>query len=429
MVEVLIEILIVAYVIICGLCLLSYLPRLRAWFGAFKKQKRIKNNINHKLALLVPARNESCVINDLFESIKKQTYNRANFDIYVLVKDPNDPTIELTKNMGGYTYVVKGQKCKGDALDYCLKQLLKENKVYDGYIVVDADCRLDELFLEEMNNALASDKQVIQAKKIVKNYYMGKKANSWASSCNGIIWTIIDELGNRYKSDKNITGMIIGTGLMLRHDVVKMLNGWPYRQTLTEDIEFMNDCALRGISTYYYSYAKILVEESTSLSTTNKRRKRWLRGVVDSKRLYYKRLCDNAKTKEDKKNKYFVTALDPVFYFIGCNTFAFIIGIIMTIFLIVMKNALWIDTLILSGITVGIIYTSFFILTLFCVIIDWKVIKLPLYKKILLMFIHPLFYMGYIPIIGKILFSEKNDGWEVIERIDYSEASELQKEK
>ncbi|HEY8389737.1 MAG TPA: glycosyltransferase family 2 protein, partial [Clostridia bacterium] len=370
------------------------------------------------------ARNESKVIGDLLDCLNRQTYPKEHFGVHVIVKESNDPTIEIAKKSNATVHIASNQTCKGDALDFCFKDILSfYPDKYDAYVIIDADCMLDQKFLEEMNNAMASGKQIIQAKKIVKNYHIKhKKANSLSASCNGLIWTIIDDMGNRYKSDKGITGMTIGTGIMLRSDVVKMLGGWPYRQTLTEDIELMFDCMVKRISTFYYSYAILYMEESTSLKITNKRRRRWLTGVVDSKRLYAKRVKRAAVTKEDKRNKYYVLALWPVFYYIGTCVVFSILQFITAVVLFILKNPLWLRSLIFSGIAIGIIYVSFLILTLFCLIVERKNMPISIFKKIVLLFVHPVFYMGYIPIIAKALFFSSNRGWEVIDRIDYKMA-------
>ena len=78
----------------------------------------------------------------------------------------------------------------------------------------------------------------------------------------------------------------------------------------------------------------------------------------------------------------------------------------------------------LSLVSIGTIYVSFFLLTLMCLIVDWKNTKLSVSRKILLLFVHPFFYMGYIPIITSALISTNNKGWEVIERVDFVSESE-----
>ena len=398
------------FIVFIIFCLISYMPRLRAWLYGFKKQKHLTKNKDNKIAIIIPARNESMVIGSLFDSIKNQTYK--NFDTFVIVKDPKDPTIEMAKEIGATTIVLEHQTKKSDCLDYALKMALKKN-IYDAAFIIDADCYMDNKCVEELNNALASGKQIIQVKKRVKNFYMKQKnANSIWSSCNGLIWTIIDDLGNKYKSAKGITNMLIGTGIMIRMDVVKELNGWPYDKTLTEDIEFMNDAAIKGYSTFYYEHAIIYLEESTSLRVTNKRRTRWMDGVINSKRIYNDRLKDASE-----KNKYYVTALSPCFLFIGTCLVYFLLNLIIGGVLFFMGSSLWIECFLLGLLSIGIIYASFFILTLFILLVGD--IHRPWYEKILLLFVHPLFYMGYIRICLKVYLGLTSNKWEVIDRVKF----------
>lgn len=403
-------------------CLVIYLPRIKGWFGAIKPQKKLVCEKKNKFAVLIPAKNEGKIIEDILRSLAAQTYPREYFDIHVIVKEKNDITIQKTEQYGGYAYVAENQKCKGDALDFCMKSILKNRAdEYDAFFIVDADCLLEPTCMEEINNAMASGADVIQAKKIVKNYLSkNKNANSLASSCNGIIWTLIDDMGNRYKSDKGITNMTIGTGLLLTNSLVKRLGGWPYKQTLTEDMELMNDCAVKGYKTFYYSYAKIYVEESTSLRVTNIRRTRWLTGLIDSKRIYNERLNTvAAEGGKKRRDVYFVKALWPVYYYIGTLTIAALVWLAMFGILAFMHSPAAIKALLYSSLAVAAIYASFFVMTFCAMIVDRKNIKLPFYKKIALLFAHPIFYMGYIPIITKALLNKSADTWIAIERMDF----------
>lgn len=411
--------------ILCGLLSLTfiiyYMPRMLGWFKGRKKQNRLFNQKLNKIAVVIPARNESSVIGVLLDSLKKQTYPKEYFDTLIIVKDPNDKTKEIAKDYGAKVQVVEEQTCKGYAVDKCLKNCLKDNCEYDAYVIVDADCLLEEHFLEEMNNALASGAQIIQAKKLVKNYLMkGKKSSSIWSNCNGLIWTMIDEIGNKHKTSINATNMTIGTGIMFRSDVIKTLGGFPYQQTLTEDIELMFDCVLKNFSTFYYSYAKIYVEESTSHEMTNKRRTRWMTGVVDSTRLYAERLSKLQKTKENRKNIYYTTSLNKVYCYIGMLVIFASLNAIGTVLLGIMGYQEWLLTLIYTGVGFGMLYLSFFVLTLACMITDWENIKISLFKKLIVLFYHPIFYMEYIPIVAKALLNKQSQVWEVIERVTFT---------
>lgn len=400
--------------------ILLYFPRIIGWFASLKKQKRIINNQNERIAVVVPARNESKVIGSLLNSLEKQTYK--NYDLYVVVKEENDPTIKIVEDRGGVCYVCTKQTCKGEALDYGFKKIINQkNKNYAGLVIVDADCILDEHFLEEMNNSLASGRKVFQARRIVKNYFYGNKnISTFVSSANGLIWTMMDEMGNRYKSEKNITQMTIGTGIMLRMDLVKELRGWPYKKTVTEDMEFMYDCSLKNIEIYYNSYCKIYVEEAPSLIMTNKRRTRWLKGLIDSNHIYSSKM-DDKKSKITFKNKYYVNCLWFVFRYIGSMTVFSIANIVYYFYLRMINSTYMNIALMYSILGFLIIFMSFFILTLVCLIIDRKNIKLSFMKKVLLLFYHPFFYMGYIPIISKALVTKVSNKWDAIDRIEVKE--------
>jgi cellulose synthase/poly-beta-1,6-N-acetylglucosamine synthase-like glycosyltransferase len=404
-----------------GFCLLLYLPRLVAWFSPLVKQKHLKNNKKNKIAVLIPARDESSVIKTLLDNLERQTYDKDYYDIHIIVKDPEDKTIAISKEYKNtFIHVVSSQKCKSDALNNCMHAIFEKfgKKYYDAYLIMDADCWMASDCLEEINNAFASGRQVVQCKKIVKNYYMPGKSIPLEAACNGIIWTLIDEMGNRFKSNHNITGMTIGTGICFRSDVINKIGGWPYNKTLTEDIEFMFDATLRGFTTYYCSYAHIYMEEADTLDMTNKRRTRWMTGVCDSKKIYNTRLSDECITLKEKINRYYCKALWIIYWMIGLAVVFFLINSLLSIFFLCIMSELIVYSLFNALIAFSVVYFSFFFMTLTAMIIDHKYIKLPFYNKVILLLIHPFFYMGYIKIVFKALFFKNNDGWERIERVE-----------
>ena len=409
---------------ITGLFVLFYIPRMVAWFGSFKKQKTLTNSKKNKIAVIIPARDESKVIGDLFYTLTHQTYDSKYFDVHVVIKNPKDPVIKMAQEINA-TVHCPPQSSKGEALDGCLKSLLaKEPDKYDAYLVIDADCMIKEDYLEQMNNALASGKQIIQSKRLVKNYYIpNKNAHSLSAKCNGMIWTLIDGMGNRFKSDHNIPQMVIGTGFMLRNDVVKELGGWPYNETLTEDIELTYDLLIKKFTSFYYSYAVLYLEESTSLSVTNTRRKRWLTGCIDSHKLYKKEAKKHTHSFKDLVNLYYVTAMVPLYYFFGFATVFGLASIITSLIFFIMGSGLWLGFMLNALISVGIIYTMFWFMTLVALIVERRNMPIPFWEKVVLLFVHPIFYMGYIPIVAKIVILGENKGWQVIERIDYSVCS------
>lgn len=130
--------------------ILSYLPRMRFWRDGLKPQKKLHADRMHRFAVVLPARDESRAIPPLIRSLGKQTYPKEYFDIHLIVKDPDDPTIAMMKQTfpDACVYVVPDQTRKADAMDVCMKKILAEQAgVYDDFIVVDADSVLTPGFL------------------------------------------------------------------------------------------------------------------------------------------------------------------------------------------------------------------------------------------------------------------------------------------
>ena len=67
----------------------------------FKNENKpmIKRDKFKNVCILIPARDESSVIEDLLISIKNQTREIKMEDVIIILEDSNDPTIEIAKNI------------------------------------------------------------------------------------------------------------------------------------------------------------------------------------------------------------------------------------------------------------------------------------------------------------------------------------------
>ena len=152
---------IVNYIIIGLMCLSLVLMCVKIAahiYGLMPAVKLPEAKTNHKFAILIPARNESHVINNLLQSLQKQEYPKDKYDIYVIVESADDPTNEICKQYENTQVFVRPNldiKRKGAALDQMLKYLLENNiskeKGYEAYFVFDADNIVAPNFLFEMN--------------------------------------------------------------------------------------------------------------------------------------------------------------------------------------------------------------------------------------------------------------------------------------
>ena len=76
------------------------------WNISARKIKQAPHSDKYtNFAVLIAARNESKVIAHILESLKKQTYPREHFEVYVIVEKESDPTVEIVKEYGFKTFV------------------------------------------------------------------------------------------------------------------------------------------------------------------------------------------------------------------------------------------------------------------------------------------------------------------------------------
>lgn len=405
--------------------LLAYRRRMSWWFLNRVPQERIESFQLHRFAIVIPARNEGRTIIPLLESIKKQTYASEYFDVYIVVKEETDPTIQMIKETlpEATIYIDTEQETKGHALDYGMKHILNQTeKTYDGYLIIDADCILDSLFLCEMNRAFGSGKDVYNSKLVVKNYLnQDIKANRWASYCNGLIWTLMSELGNRAKSDQGIVTMTLGTGLLIKKELIESWGGWPFQDTLTEDMELQRACAIHGYKTEYVSYAVCYVEESTNLTVTNQRRNRWMTGVVDCDRLFDDEQKRGRKTKQDRLNFYAVHSLYYVYSYVGFLCLFFLANLTIGIVGSILQNSCALYYYLLSFTAFLFLYIGLLVMTIRCMVVDKKYLPMKKRTRLWVTLTHPFYYMGYIGIMIKIFTFKKTKVWKRIQRVEFQE--------
>ena len=109
-----------------------------------RPQKPPEAKKNHRYAVLIAARNESAVIAELIDSIKKQNYPRELLDIFVVADNCTDNTADVARYAGAtavYERFNHLQVGKGYALDFVLKSIARDfgANTYEGYFVFDAD--------------------------------------------------------------------------------------------------------------------------------------------------------------------------------------------------------------------------------------------------------------------------------------------------
>ena len=250
---------------------------------------------NGKYAILIPARNESKVIEDLLISIENQTKKIKSGDVYVIVEDKNDPTISIVHKHKMKIVFKKdlSLRRKGYALNDAVVEILDSGKKYDAYFIMDADNVLDVDFVKNM------EKSINAGYDIGIGYRNCKNGNdSVVAAASALTFSMINELSNRKKLSDTRTLTISGTGFYIRGEVLENLGGYPFH-SLTEDYELTLYAVLNNLTTTYNCDAKFYDEQPILYSKSITQRTRWIKGYFEARRKYVRSIRGSI-TKNDK---------------------------------------------------------------------------------------------------------------------------------
>ena len=352
----------------------------------FKNAKK-----KNKFAILVPARNEENVIANLIGSLQNQDYPKDKFDIYVIPNNCTDDTSNVAKKSG-----VKVLECtvptktKGDVLKFVFDKLKKEKGI-DAYIIFDADNVVHPKFLSKMNDCLESGYNCAQGFRDAKN-----PSDNWLSGSYHLFYLYQNIFFNRARGSYKASCSINGTGFMVRKSYIDAVGFDTH--TLTEDVEFTGQCALRHEPIAFVEDAITFDEYPAKFSASWRQRKRWSAGTMECRKRYSLKLfIDFIKTGK-------LTSIDMSLVYWG--PFMLVLNffnILVLMVLQIISNSFIIWWSLLSA------YIITEIVQIFMLIYKQKKI-MPVLKSVLLF---PVFFYTWVP-INCICLVKKPTKWEVI---------------
>lgn len=404
------------FVIIFCLCFILYLFKFVYFAFGFVPQKQFKtSDKKNKIAVLVAARDESAVIEDLLITIDRQTYDKDLFHTFIIVADEKDKTIDIAKKYANTTcYVVdKNSKGKGRALDHGITELKKEyGDVFDAYLIIDADNIMSPTLIEKMNDAFSQDYDIVIGKKINKSW-----KESVVSNCSALTYTFIDTLNNKFRSKAGGNVTITGTGVLVSKKIINEKGGWKFH-TITEDYELTLDSVVNNYKSYYYEHAVLFAEEPSNLRTTKIRRLRWIKGHNQVENMYRGRQLKQLFSWKGGGNKFFqfeyLFSLVPIIAaLIGIFAFS-LVCIVCAVYGFINNINLAVNALLAFAIVIVALYIVLVLYTILALLADRKSMDLTFGQKIAITLFNPIFLMMYVPIYARAVFVKEVE-WVPIE--------------
>ncbi len=371
-----------------------------------------------RFAVIIPARNESAVIEENLRALQDADYPAALHKTYVIVESPEDPTVEICKKYPDTEIYLRRnfeRVGKGPALDECLKSIFATDEQYDAVLLLDADNVIAPNFLSRLNDAYVAGYDAACGKRNNKDWN-----SSATSAASGLTFMVINTLQNKAKAMRGMNVIFTGTGFYVRYDVLKKLGGWPF-VTMTEDYEFSTYALCNGITTTYVEDAIYYDEQPEGLWQSILQRTRWVKGFFAVRRRYKRMKRAYAKSCPKSKDVRFMrmgtvpmmgVVIDVIAYLFLC-----VGGMIYTA---VIRNGLLWSYFVRFAALIGAVYALIVLFTVWLFHLEKKDVCITRWNLIKTVFFHPVYLFTYLIAVCRIPLIKNK--WEVIKHKGSTEA-------
>ncbi|MEH2557252.1 cellulose synthase/poly-beta-1,6-N-acetylglucosamine synthase-like glycosyltransferase [Bradyrhizobium algeriense] len=227
-------------------------------------------NIEKRVAVIVPAHNESLGLNPTLQDIKAQL--GAGDRIIVVADNCTDDTAVVATEAGAEVIVRNDPKRigKGFAMGWGITHLSQDPP--DFVLFVDADCRLQADLIEGLKRVCHGVQRPVQALFMMQSADNSPVNHSFAEFA-WILRNWIRPLGLR---NLHCPVQLMGTGMMFPWNAI---NTVPLASShLVEDLKLGLDLAKTGQAPYFFPFVKVSSVFPTSAKGTESQRQRWVQG-------------------------------------------------------------------------------------------------------------------------------------------------------
>ncbi len=383
--------------------------------GIFCKGKSFpKREEKLKYGVIICARNEERVIENLIDSIQKSDYPQEKLQIFVIAHNCSDRTAELAKNMGAtvYEYNNENEKTKGYALKHIFECINRDygTMSFDGFHIFDADNILDKDYFNKMNDAfLAYDKKsAVTSFRNSKNF-----GTNVITACYGILYTAGCRLESCGRMALKTSARILGSGFLVSSDMVK--DGWNI-VILSDDTDFTIEQVLKGNRVVYCNEAMYYDEHPTKIKPMWRQRLRWAKGtfIVLDKRFKSLFSYTFGRRKKGEAKRLRLSSLDLLCTILPVG----LIGLCVLLTDLILRSlaplfncdtvAVWTNWAILFSFSVAFLYFGLMLSAIITYVVERKRIKnisTPL--KIASVFVWPIFATLLVLLQLTALFKKK----------------------
>lgn len=393
---------------ILALGVVATLFGLTLWAVSYRLLKKDKPEVvrrsqeSPRVAVLIPARDESKVISGIIGCLSRQTFPINMADVYVVAESMEDPTVAICREHGAKVYVREkvtlSRARKGFALNEVVKDILGQQEHYDLYFIFDADNLIGEQFVERMILAYQAGYDMATSYRNAKN----ANANVVATSA-ALTFSMLNTVENRQRVKTGGNVVFSGTGCFVDGGLVDKWQGWPFR-SLTEDYEMSLYAMLHQLNTIYFEEAEFFDEQPTTFAQSFTQRVRWIRGYFDARKIYVPRLRKCLHEHKDLKNRGSIMR-----ELIGMWPFILLAaGLIVSFIAVIVLGVLdfgIIAGLLIAGALVGVVYVVMVVVTAW--LLKMEKYQLTFAQKFKTALYNPIYLVSYVPCALVAIFKRK----------------------
>jgi cellulose synthase/poly-beta-1,6-N-acetylglucosamine synthase-like glycosyltransferase len=308
-------------------------------------------NIERRVAVIVPAHNESLGLVPTLQDIKAQL--GAGDRLIVVADNCTDDTAVVATEAGAEVIVRNDPKRigKGFAMGWGITHLSQDPP--DFVLFVDADCRLQADLIEGLKRVCHGVQRPVQALFMMQSADNSPVNHSFAEFA-WILRNWIRPLGLR---NLHCPVQLMGTGMMFPWNAI---NSVPLASShLVEDLKLGLDLAKTGQAPHFFPFVKVTSVFPTSAKGTESQRQRWVQGHLATIGKFVPRLLVTGLMRRDVN--VLALALDLLVPPLSLLALL-IIGTMVLTSSVALLGGPWLPTVIAGGNLVG-----FFL----CVVLAW----------------------------------------------------------
>jgi cellulose synthase/poly-beta-1,6-N-acetylglucosamine synthase-like glycosyltransferase len=225
-----------------------------------------------RVAILVPARNESAHIAPTLSDIKAQMSPADS--LLVIADNCTDDTAEVARRLGADVVERHDQTRigKGYALDFGLHHL--ESNPPDIVVMIDADCRLGDGAVEALISACSATGRPTQGLYLM-TAPLGASVNQQIAE---FAWRVKNWVRPLGLADLHLPCQLMGAGMAFPWKVIRSVNlasGW-----IVEDLKLGLDLAAAGHAPLFCPSARVTSQFANSARGADIQRRRWEHGHI-----------------------------------------------------------------------------------------------------------------------------------------------------